>query len=424
MDINIASPRNITVLGGGIIGVTTAYYLARGGNQVTLVEQNQHTGMETSFANGGLITPSMSDPWASPGLPAKLLQWIGRENSPFLIRPGALPGLFGWGLKFLGECRKEAWVRNSNTIFRLCSYSRQALKSLVDETGIDYDANLRGTLHLFHDQASMESTKRVADTLGAMGLAYTLLDAQGCIDLEPTLAPRKDALSGGIHYPDDEAGDAHRFTQELAALCEDEGVLFRYGERVRSLDIDGTSIVSVTTNNDVIETDTCVVALGNGSASVLRPLGIKLPIYPVKGYSVTFPVGTWNGAPQVPFADDARKIGIVRMGDRVRVAGTAEFTGFDNSPNPRRSAALTRYFHELFPGYPDPSAGTAWTGLRPMTPDGVPYLGRTKVRGLFLNTGHGHLGWTMSCGSAKVIADLVAAREVDIDLRAMTLEGR
>lgn len=420
----MAKQRQVLVLGGGVVGVTCAYHLARSGCQVTLVEKNPEPGLETSFANGGLITPSMSDPWASPGIPMQILKWFGREDSPFLVRPGALPGLFTWGLKFLRQCGPNAWLRNTRTIFRLCSYSRSALNELVRETGIDYDANLRGTLHLFRDPSSIANTRRVAGTLGDMGLSYTMLDAAGCIELEPALSAQEESIAGGIHYPGDEAGDARLFTQRLALYCASQGVECRYGEAVQALETNAGKLSAVVTDRERIPVDTCVVALGNGSAALLRPLGIKLPIYPVKGYSLTYPVGTWNGAPMVPFADDTRKVGIVRIGDRVRVAGTAEFTGHDTALNAHRIDALRRYFLGLFPDYPDPSAGDPWTGLRPMTPDGIPYLGETPIRGLYLNTGHGHLGWTMSSGSAKAIAHLITGQDAELELCGMTLENR
>lgn len=416
--------RKVMVLGGGIIGVTSAYFLARNGCQVTVIEANSETGLETSFANGGLITPSMSDPWGSPGLPRLILKWLGREDSPFLVRPHALPGLFTWGVKFLRQCTSKAWLHNATTIYRLCSYSRTALNNVVAETGIDYDANLRGTLHLFRDQLSMQSTKRVAEALGRMGLSYQILNVDECIELESALASQEELISGGIHYPDDQAGNAFLFTQRLAQHCASNGVEFRYGETVSELEVDHHRLTAVVTDKAHIETDTCVVALGNESASLLRPLGVKLPIYPVKGYSVTFPVGSWNGAPLVPFADDARKIGIVRIGNQVRVAGTAEFTGHDKSLNEYRTGNLEKYFFKSFPDYPDKSAGKPWAGLRPMTPDGIPYLGATPVDGLYLNTGHGHLGWTMSCGSAEALANLIVGQASALDLSAMTLEGR
>lgn len=417
-------PDRVAVLGAGVVGVATAHFLAKTGLRVTLVERRAQAGLETSFANGGLVTPSMSDPWAAPGTPGLILRWLGRESSPFLLRPKAVPGLASWGLAFLRQCNRRAWLRNTGAIHRLCRYSHEALRAVAGDTGIDYEANRSGTLHLFRDRSSMESTRHVAATLGEMGVAYRALDVDACIELEPTLEAHRTRISGGIHFPEDEAGDARMFTQKLAARCAAGGVEIRYGETVERIETSGRRLVAIVTDAGRIDVDTCVVALGNASAALLGPLGIKLPIYPVKGYSITFPAGRWNRAPVVPFVDDARKIGIVRIGDRVRIAGTAEFTGHDGSLNPKRVANLRELFFETFPDYPDRSAGEAWTGLRPMTPDGIPYLGPTPIRGLFLNTGHGHLGWTMSCGSAKAVTDLVMGRQPEIDVAGMTLDGR
>ena len=416
--------RRVVVLGGGIVGVTTAYFLSRHGHEVTLIEKNEDAGLETSFANGGIVTPSMSDPWASPEIPRFILKWMGKEDSPFLLRPAALPGLFSWGVKFLRQCNHTAWARNAGVIYGLCSYSKDTLNQLVADTGIEYDGSRLGTLHLFRDPLSMEVTKRVAETLGAMGLHYDLLDEAACIELEPSLRSQQGLIAGGIHYPNDEAGDARLFSQRLAQYCSNNGVTVRYGESIKRIETSNGAVSGVVTDVETIMADTCVVAMGNDSNAVLRPLGIRLPIYPVKGYSITLPVGQWNGAPVIPMADTGRHIGITRLGDRIRVAGTAEFAGNDRSLNPKRIGNLRRFFLDVFPDYPDPSAGEAWTGFRPMTPDGIPYLGETPVQGLYLNTGHGHLGWTMSCGSGQALAHLISGESCDLDLTGLTLASR
>ena len=420
----MAGARRVVVLGGGVVGVASAWFLARSGCRVTLIERREGAGLETSFANGGLVTSSMSDPWASPEIPGMILKWIGREDSPFLLRIGALPGLSFWGLKFLRQCNQERWRRNTRNILRLSTYSHERLRELVRETGVDYESNPLGTLHLFRDALSMEKTSRTAEMLAELGVRSQTLDPAGCAALESALRQQVDRIAGGIHYPDDEAGDAHLFTRRLAAVCASEGVELRYGETVEDIETEGGRFSAVRTGTGHVTADACLVALGNGSAARLRPLGIGLPIYPVKGYSVTFPVGGWNDAPVVPFADDGFKAGIVRIGDRIRVAGTAEFAGWDRTLNPKRIANLRNYFRGLFPHYPDRSDGEAWTGLRPMTPDGIPYLGPTPIGGLYLNTGHGHLGWTMACGSASIVANLICGRDAGIDLDGMTLQGR
>lgn len=415
---------HILVLGGGVVGVTSAYYLARRGFRVTLVETQPGVGLETSFANGGLLTPSMSDPWAAPGLPWKLLKWVGREDSPFLVRAGALPGLVSWGLSFLRNCNEATWRRNTATILRLASYSHRVTQTLTQETGITYDLSSIGTLRLFRDRLSMDGALRTAEALGELGVSYRTLDAQACIDLEPALAPQIQQISGGIHFPDDESGDAHLFTQRLAEACAAEGVVFRHGENVRGIELRDGAVSRVLTDAGRLDAERCLVALGNGSAPLLHQLGIKLPIYPVKGYSVTFSTDGWNGAPMMPTVDDGRKMGVVRLGDRIRVAGTAEFTGYDAALNPERGANLINNFMQLFPDFPNRDSAQHWTGLRPMTPDGIPFLGPTPIRNLYVNTGHGHLGWTMACGSAKAVAALIAGDRPDIDLSGMTLDRR
>jgi D-amino-acid dehydrogenase len=415
---------SILVLGGGIIGVTSAYYLARRGFRVTLVEGREGAGLETTFANGGLLTPSMADPWAAPGIPLKALKWAGREDSPFLVRPGALPGLMSWGLRFLANCNAATWRRNTATVFALAGYSHRMLQALTRETGIAYDLSSVGTMRLFRDELSMAAARGGAEAVGELGVAYQVLDAAGCVELEPALAPQADRLFGGVHFPDDEAGDAQAFTRQLAESCAAEGVAFRFGETVRRIETRGGAFQAVETEAGRLEAERCLVALGNASPGLLRGLGIRLPVYPVKGYSVTFPTEGWNGAPVMPMVDDGRKMGIVRLGDRLRVAGTAEFAGRDDRLNPKRIANLTDSLLDLFPDFPNRGSGEPWTGFRPMTPDGIPYLGPTQVRGLYLNAGHGHLGWTMSCGSAKVVADLIAGAEPEIDISGMTLDGR
>lgn len=414
--------QKVLVLGGGIIGTTSAYYLAKRGCQVTLVEARPEVGLETSFANGSLVTPSMSDPWAAPGLPWKILKWIGREDSPFLLRPRALPGLLRWGLAFLRCCNEATWRRNTATILRLTRYSQKALGDLTRETGLAYDHSPMGTLRLFRDRMSMENAERSAEVLGGLGVPYQALDAAGCAALEPALTPRLERIAGGIHFPEDESGDAFKFTQALAGRCRDMGVEFRFGVTVEKVERRGNTITAIMTDAGPFTADRYLAALGNGNAPLLRRLGVRLPIYPVKGYSATLSTAGWNAAPRVPMVDDGRKIGIVPLGDRLRVAGTAEFAGHDTELKQRRGANLIDNMLELFPDCPNRAEAEHWTGLRPMTPDGIPILGATPYGNLFLNAGHGHLGWTMSCGSAAALADLMTGNDPAIDLAGMTLE--
>ena len=417
----MAAARRVLVLGGGVIGVTTAYFLARHGCRVALIDRQSGAGLETSFANGGLVTPSMADPWAAPGLPLKMLKWIGREDSPFLLRPSAIPGLMSWGLQFLRNCREETWRRNTATILRIADYSQRVLKDLTAETGLAYDLQSLGTLRLFRDELSMQAALRTAEVVGRLGVRYRRLDAAACAELEPALAPQAEQITGGIHFPDDECGDAHLFTRGLAARCAEMGVTFHFEETVEGIETDGARVAAVVTDRGRRDADHVVLALGTASPALARPLGVRLPIYPVKGYSVTLSTAGWNGAPRVPIVDDGRKMGIVRLGDRLRLAGTAEFTGHDTRLSERRCANLTDNLRELFPSFANWETAQPWTGLRPMTPDGIPILGPTPLENFWLNVGHGHLGWTMSCGSAKAVADLIAGAPTDIDLAGMTL---
>ena len=416
--------RHVAVLGGGVIGIATAWYLARNGCQVTLIERLEAAGLETSFANAGLVTPGMSDPWTAPGTPLLILKWLGREDSPFLLRVGAIPGLLSWGLHFLRQCNEAAWQRNTRTILRLSTFSHECLRSLASEAGIDYESNPRGTLRLIRDQASMQQSRRTADMLRNLGVRSHVLEPAGVVELEPALRGQVDSIVCGIHYPDDEAGDAYLFSRRLAEACASQGVDFRYGETVEAIELDGGAFGGVRTRSGRVDADACVVALGNGSVAQLRALGIRLPIYPVKGYSLTYPVGNWDGAPMVPLFDDGYHVGAVRIGDRLRVAGTAELAGYDTTLTHGRIQLLRNFFHTLFPDYPGHPIDQGWSGLRPMTPDGSPYLGRTPIEGLYVNTGHGHLGWTMACGSGRIVADLVCSREPGIDLTGLTLQGR
>jgi len=416
--------RHVAVLGGGVIGVATAWYLAQDGRRVTLIERREAAALETSFANAGLIAPGMSDPWAAPGTPLLSLKGLGREDAPFLVRVSAVPGLLSWGVKFLRQCNDGGWRSNTRTILRLCTFSHECLRLLASETGIDYESNPRGTLRLARDQRAMETSGRTADVLRVLGVRSHALDPAGVIELEPALRGQVGNIVGGIHYPDDEAGDAYLFSQRLAEVCASQGVDFRYGETVEAIEAGGGAFAGVRTNSGRVDADACVVALGNGSAAHLRPLGIRLPIYPVKGYSLTYPVGDWDGAPLVPLFDDGYHLGVVRIGDRLRVAGTAELAGYNTTLTQKRIQLLRTFFHTLFPDYPGQASDLGWCGLRPMTPDGSPYLGPTPIEGLYVNTGHGHLGWTMTCGSARIVADMVCGRDPGIDLSGMTLQGR
>ena len=332
-----SSMPQVLVLGGGIIGTTSAWYLAQAGCRVTLIERQPGVGLETSFANGSLITPSMSDPWAAPGLPWQLLKWLGREDAPFLLRLRALPGLMAFGPAFLRNCTAARWRQNTGTILRLTRYSQRLLNELIAATGIAYDGASLGILRLCREPAALEHAAKVA---GAVGVRYEMLDAAGCAAMEPAIAPAVDRIAGGIHFPDDQSGDAYKFTAALAGLARDAGVDFRFGTAIRGLETAGDRVTGVITDQGRLEADRYLVALGCAGSGLLRPLGLELPVYPVKGYSVTLELDGWNGAPRLPLVDSGRKLAIVRLGDRLRLAGTAELTGYDTTLNPARGANL------------------------------------------------------------------------------------
>ncbi len=412
---------HVVILGGGIIGITSAWYLAQRGYQVTIIEKEQSAGLATSFANGGLLTPSMADPWAAPGLPLKLLRWMGREKSPFLLRPTALPGMMNWGLSFLRNCTDAQWRKNTEIIFRLAAYSQQATDQLAEQTGIEFDHSTSGTLRLFRDSLSIDNAKRGARIVGDLGCRSQLLTAAECIDVEPALAPQAEQLTGGIYFPDDGSGDAYKFTTALSERCKEIGVQFRYGVNIEGISIASNQVQAVQTDKGPVQGDHYVLALASASTQLMRSLGVKLPVYPVKGYSATLSIKGWNSAPTVPLVDDARKLAITRLGDRLRLAGTAEFNGFDRQLNPQRGRMLLDNLLEIFPDCPGVESTQHWTGLRPMTPDGIPVIGNTPFQNLFINTGQGHLGFTMACGSAKVLTDIINDKQPDISTQGLGL---
>ena len=410
------------VLGAGVIGVTTAYYLARDGHKVVVIERQPAAGLETSFANGGLVTPGMSDPWAAPGIPMLILKHLGREDAPFLLRLKALPGMIGWGLRFLANCTPGRWRENTETVFRLGLYSRDALDALTEALKLSYDRGDSGNLRVYQDQASLAKARKAADIYRELGLAVAALDAEACVRLEPALRPVRQNLTGGIHYIGDRSGDCLRFTQSLALHAANLGVEFRYDTSITGFETGGGVVKAVMTDKGRIAGDRFVLACGSYSMPLGRQLDLKLPVQPVKGYSATLPVGGWNNAPTVPLVDYHRKMGLTRLGDRIRLAGTAEFAGYDRSANPPRAAMLLAGFRQLFPEYPGSGEAQHWTGLRPMCPDGRPILGRSPIENLFLNTGHGPLGWSLACGSAKALTDVMAGRKPDIALNGFALE--
>ncbi len=411
---------HVIVLGAGLAGVTSAWYLRRAGHAVTVIDRQPAAGLETSYANGGQISVSHPEPWANPGAPAQVLRWLGREDAPLLFRPRLDWNQWSWGLRFLLECLPGRTRRNTVAIARLALYSRDALHALQAETGIEYDRLQKGILHLFFSPRESGLAGERAAQLHEFGIRAEVLDAAGCRAVEPALAHCRDTLQGGIHAPDDETGDALLFTQRLAELCRQTGAVFRYGLRVTSL-VSGNDGVGAAVAEDGtgaterIGGDAFLVALGSFSRALARPCGDLLPIYPVKGYSVTLPLAAGAEAPSVSITDESRRIVCSRLGNRLRIAGTAELTGFDTSVNAARCEAILRRAQELFPRIEAAGAAEFWAGLRPATPGNVPVIGRGSPGNLYYNTGHGTLGWTLACGSGRAIADIVAGKAPGVE---------
>jgi D-amino-acid dehydrogenase len=406
----------VLVLGAGVVGVTSAWYLAQAGHEVTVLDRQAQAGMETSFANGGQISASHAEPWAKPSVLPKILRWLGREEAPLLFRARADWAQWRWALGFLRECMPGRFERNCRALAGLAAYSRDCLRALRESTGIRYDQLARGILHFATDGRDFEVLARSAEAVRALGVERQVKSARECLALEPALADSRDPVAGGIYTPDDESGDAGRFTQRLAGLAAERGVRFRFDTELEALLANGAHLTGVRTTAGLLQAEVYVMALGSYSPLLLHPFGLRLPVYPLKGYSVTLQLGPEHAAaaPSVSLTDEAHKIVLSRLGDRLRAAGTAELTGYDTTINAVRCAAIARRVQQLFPGLGGITAYQSWAGLRPATPGNVPIIGRSRLRNLFLNTGHGTLGWTLACGSGKALADLVSGRRPEV----------
>jgi len=404
----------IIVLGAGVIGVTSAWYLTQAGHEVTILDRQAEAGMETSFANGGQVSAGHAEPWARPAVIPKLLRWLGREDAPLLFRPRADWAQWEWGLRFLLECMPGRFERNCRALAGLAIYSRDCLRALRERTGVRYDERSRGILHFATSDKEFAQLARNAEAMRALGVERQVKSAAECLLIEPALGHSEERVAGDVSTPHDESGDAHRFTQELARRCAERGVAFRYGTVVEAIEREADAIRLQ--GGERLLADAYVVALGSYSPLLLTGPGLKIPVYPLKGYSITLPLGAAESltAPEVSLTDEAHKIVISRLGNRLRAAGTAELTGYDASVNPVRCNAIVRRIRQLFPGLGGITAVERWAGLRPATPNNVPIIGRTRLRKLFLNTGHGTLGWTLACGSAKALADLVSGRKPEV----------
>jgi D-amino-acid dehydrogenase len=417
---------HVVIIGAGLMGTTTAWYLRQHGVDVTVVDRAEAAGMETSFANAGMLTPSMADPWNAPGTLSKLVRWLGREDAPMLLRLRAVPSLAGWGLRFLANARESTFRANTLKNVALANYSLSLLQDLRAEPGLTYDQTTGGTLRACRDQAAVDHAASLAGFLAEYGVAFRVLDRRGVVETEPALRPVADKIVGGVHYPGDEAGDAHLFCRELSRAARERGVRFHFETAVTRFRLASRRIAAIETSSGSIPADAFVLAAGSFSPLLARPLGLEIPVRPVKGYSITAPRGDWPDGPVIPVADDHLHAAVTPLGSRIRVAGTAEFTGYDDTVTPSRIDNLLGLLELIFPEYAvrlDRNSIQPWCGFRPVCVDGVPILGRSQVAdNLFLNTGQGHLGWTMSAGSGKAVADLICGETPEIPLVDFSIE--
>jgi D-amino-acid dehydrogenase len=402
---------NIIVLGSGVIGTTTAYYLARAGHSVRVLDRQAAPAQETSFANAGQISPGYASPWAAPGIPLKAIKWMLQAHAPLAIGLDGSWAQLRWMGQMLQNCTPERYNINKARMVRLAEYSRDCLQALRADTGIQYEGRQGGTLQVFRTQAQLDDVAKDVAVLQEAGVPFELLTPAQMRQAEPAL--NTGLLTGGLRLPHDETGDCHLFTTRLADQARALGVVFQYGVNITGIHGDGRQVTSIEVNGQPMHSDAYVVALGAFSTRMLADL-LPIPVYPVKGYSLTVPIAQTGSAPVSTVLDETYKIALTRFDERIRVGGMAELRGFDMSLRARRRATLELCLSDLFPGAGDLQAGSFWTGLRPMTPDGTPIVGATPLRNLYLNTGHGTLGWTMACGSGKLLADLMSGRVPDI----------
>ncbi len=411
----------VLILGSGVIGTTMAYYMARDGHQVTVVDRQPGPAMETSFANAGEVSPGYSAPWAGPGIPLKAIKWMLMHHSPLVIKPMLDPAMWRWGLAMLRNCTAARYKLNKSRMVRLAEYSRDCLRALRSEAGVAYDERSQGTLQLFRTQKQLDGVGKDVEILREYGVPFQVLDRDGYLEYEPALAAVKEKFVGALRLPGDETGDCYKFTCVLAEQAKALGVDFRFGVTIHGIDQAGGRISRVRTSAGDLTADHYVLALGSYTPQLARPLGIDLPIYPVKGYSITVPVTDSAMAPESTIMDETHKVAVTRLGDRIRVGGTAQLSGFDLALDEVRRRTLEFVVEDLFPHGGDVSKAEFWTGLRPMTPDGTPIIGESGYPNLSLCSGHGTLGWTMAAGTGRVMADLVSGRTPEISMEGLGL---
>jgi D-amino-acid dehydrogenase len=411
----------VVVLGSGVIGVSVAYELAKAGHEVEVIDRQSGPALETSFGNAGEVSPGYSSPWAGPGVPVKAIKWLLMRHSPLVIRPLLDPAMWRWGAAMLANCTERAYALNKSRMVPIAEYSRDRLKLLRAETGIAYDDRAQGTLQLFRTQSQMDGIAKDVEVLQQYKVPFEVLDRAGFVAVEPALKHTQDKFVGALRLPGDETGDCFLFTNRLADMATQLGVRFRYGTAIKGLAAEGGRVTGVHTDQGIHTGDAYVMAMGSFSPLLLAPLGIRIPVYPVKGYSITVPVTDAAGAPESTIMDETHKVAVTRLGDRIRVGGTAELAGFSLALHEGRRRTLEHVVTDLFPRGGDVSKASFWCGLRPMTPDGTPIIGATPYPNLHLSTGHGTLGWTMAAGTGRLMADLLSGRKTDISLDGLTM---
>lgn len=404
----------VLVLGSGVIGTTVAYYLAKAGHQVTVLERQPGPALETSFANAGEVSPGYSSPWAGPGVPLKAIQWMLMHHSPLVIKPMLDPAMWRWGLSMLRNCTQARYQVNKSRMVRVAEYSRDCMKQLRADTGIPYDERSQGTLQLFRTQKQLDGVGKDIEILKSFDVPFQLLDRAGYLQYEPALALVKEKFVGALRLPGDETGDCFKFTQNLAKMAQALGVEFRFDTTIKGIERSGQKISGIRTDAGTLTADHYVLALGSYSPQLLKPLGIDIPVYPVKGYSITAPITDAAMAPESTIMDETHKVAVTRLGDRIRVGGTAQLSGYDLSLDAERRKTLEFVLGDLFPQGGDIARSEFWAGLRPMTPDGTPIIGKTRYPNLHLSTGHGTLGWTMAAGTGRIIADMISGKTPEI----------
>ncbi len=411
----------VLVLGSGVIGTTSAYYLARQGFEVVVVDRQAGPALETSHANAGQVSPGYASPWAAPGVPLKALKWLFQKHAPLAIRLTGDSNQYLWMAQMLRNCTAARYAVNKERMVRLSEYSRDCLDELREDTGIAYEGRQLGTTQIFRTQQQVDAAAKDIAVLERSGVPFELLDRDGVARVEPALAAVKHKLAGGLRLPNDQTGDCFLFTNRLAAEARRLGVEFRFGAEIQQLSANGDHLDGVRVDGELLTADYYVLALGSYSPQLLAPLGIRAPVYPLKGYSLTVPIVDASMAPTSTILDETYKVAITRFDDRIRVGGMAEICGFDLNLDPRRRATLEMITGDLYPRGGDLAQASFWTGLRPATPDGTPIVGATRYRNLFLNTGHGTLGWTMACGSGRLLADLIARKQPQISAEGLDI---